>query len=341
MYLITFAVPCYNSAGYMRRCIDTLLTGGEDVEIIIVNDGSTDETGKIAEEYAERFPNVTAVNQENGGHGSGVNKGLELAQGLYFKVVDSDDWLETAALHTLLDTLWEHLEQDTPADLYLTNFVYEKVVEHARFVRRYTENFPQGRLFGWNEVKRFRNSNVLLMHSMLYRTDKLRESGVVLPEHTFYVDNIFAYKPLPYTKKLYYMNIDLYRYYIGREDQSVNRENIVKRYRQQIRVMKEMLNAYSYRDLNKLRSGLSQYMKHDLGVVMTLTMMFTTGGKENIAERKIALKELWENLRRKDEKMYSYLRRSYPALVNWLPFRLCGTVMSCGYKFFRNKLKCS
>ena len=88
-------------------------------------------------------------------------------------------------------------------------------------MRRYTENFPQGRLFGWNEVKRFRNSNVLLMHSMLYRTDKLRESGVVLPEHTFYVDNIFAYKPLPYTKKLYYMNIDLYRYYIGREDQSV------------------------------------------------------------------------------------------------------------------------
>ena len=172
-----------------------------------------------------------------------MNKGLELARGLYFKVVDSDDWLETAALHTLLDTLWEHLEQDTPADLYLTNFVYEKVVENARFVRRYTENFPQGRLFGWNEVKRFRNSNVLLMHSMLYRTDKLRESGVVLPEHTFYVDNIFAYKPLPYTKKLYYMNIDLYRYYIGREDQSVNRENIVKRYRQQIRVMKEMLNA--------------------------------------------------------------------------------------------------
>ena len=118
-----------------------------------------------------------------------------------------------------------------------------------------------------------------------------------------------------YKRQLYYMNIDLYRYYIGREDQSVNRENIVKRYRQQIRVMKEMLNAYSYRDLNKLQSGLSQYMKHDLGVVMTLTMMFTTGGKENIAERKIALKELWENLRRKDEKMYSYLRRSYPRCV--------------------------
>lgn len=73
------------------------------------------------------------------------------------------------------------------------------------------------------------------------------------------------------------MNIDLYRYYIGREDQSVNRENIVKRYRQQIRVMKEMLNAYSYRDLNKLQSGLSQYMKHDLGVVMTLTIKIAAG----------------------------------------------------------------
>lgn len=142
MYLITFAVPCYNSAGYMRRCIDTLLTGGEDVEIIIVNDGSTDETGKIAEEYAERFPNVTAVNQENGGHGSGVNKGLELAQGLYFKVVDSDDWLETAALHTLLDTLWEHLEptglpcrynSDTDRYSYSTVFSYTATVYRRRY----------------------------------------------------------------------------------------------------------------------------------------------------------------------------------------------------------------
>ncbi len=341
MKLISFAVPCYNSAGYMRRCIDSLLKGGEDVEIIVVNDGSKDETPLIAAEYAADHPNVRVVNKENGGHGSGVNKGLELAQGLYYKVVDSDDWLDGDALEKLLALLREHRDAGKLADLYITNFVYEKVCDNARYVRSYAHNFPQGRFFGWEEVKRFHKSNVLLMHSLLYRTDKLRQSNTILPEHTFYVDNIFAYKPLPFMKKLYYLNVDLYRYYIGREDQSVSAKNIVRRYDQQIRVMKEMIGAYTYEQLEGLESGLCGYMKHYLSVVMMLTMMFTTGGKEDIPGRKAALAELWDYVRERDGQMYAFLRRSYPALVNWLPFRLRGRVMVAGYLYYSKKIKCS
>lgn len=341
MKLISFAVPCYNSAGYMRRCIDSLLKGGEDVEIIVVNDGSKDETPLIAAEYAADHPNVRVVNKENGGHGSGVNKGLELAQGLYYKVVDSDDWLDGDALEKLLALLREHRDAGKLADLYITNFVYEKVCDNARYVRSYAHNFPQGRFFGWEEVKRFHKSNVLLMHSLLYRTDKLRQSNTVLPEHTFYVDNIFAYKPLPFMEKLYYLNADLYRYYIGREDQSVSAKNIVRRYDQQIRVMKEMIGAYTYEQLEGLESGLCGYMKHYLSVVMMLTMMFTAGGKEDIPGRKAALGELWDCVRERDGQMYAFLRRSYPALVNWLPFRLRGRVMVAGYLYYSKKIKCS
>ena len=341
MKLISFAVPCYNSAGYMRRCIDSLLKGGEDVEIIVVNDGSKDETPLIAAEYAAIHPNVRVVNKENGGHGSGVNKGLELAQGLYYKVVDSDDWLDGDALEKLLALLREHRDAGKLADLYITNFVYEKVCDNARYVRSYAHNFPQGRFFGWEEVKRFHKSNVLLMHSLLYRTDKLRQSNTILPEHTFYVDNIFAYKPLPFMKKLYYLNADLYRYYIGREDQSVSAKNIVRRYDQQIRVMKEMIGAYTYEQLEGLESGLCGYMKHYLSVVMMLTMMFTTGGKEDVPGRKAALGELWDYVRERDGQMYAFLRRSYPALVNWLPFRLRGRVMVAGYLYYSKKIKCS
>ena len=325
----------------MRRCIDSLLKGGEDVEIIVVNDGSKDETPLIAAEYAAIHPNVRVVNKENGGHGSGVNKGLELAQGLYYKVVDSDDWLDGDALEKLLALLREHRDAGKLADLYITNFVYEKVCDNARYVRSYAHNFPQGRFFGWEEVKRFHKSNVLLMHSLLYRTDKLRQSNTILPEHTFYVDNIFAYKPLPFMKKLYYLNADLYRYYIGREDQSVSAKNIVRRYDQQIRVMKEMIGAYTYEQLEGLESGLCGYMKHYLSVVMMLTMMFTTGGKEDIPGRKAALGELWDCVRERDGQMYAYLRRSYPALVNWLPFRLRGRVMVAGYLYYSKKIKCS
>ncbi len=342
MKLITFAVPCYNSAAYMRHCLDTLLTGGEDVEIVIVNDGSKDDTAAIADEYAQKYPQVRAVHKENGGHGSGVNKGLELAEGLYYKVVDSDDWLDEEALAKLLARMREHRDKGCLPDLYVTNFVYEKVYANTRFVRNFKANFPVETLCGWDKVKPFHTSSVLLMHSLMYKTEKLRASGTVLPEHTFYVDNLFAYKPLPFMESIYYMDVDLYRYFIGREDQSVSAANIVKRYEQQIRVMREMLDSYTYEELERLPRGLRKYMFHCLGVLMTLTMMFTTGGKDNIPARKAALASLWADLKARDKKMYGYLRhRSYPALVNWMPFRMRGGFMMLGYKFFRAVLKCS
>ena len=108
MKYITFAVPCYNSQDYMRRCVDSLLAGGRDVEIILINDGSSDDTGRIADEYQLRYPDIVrAVHKPNGGHGSGVNKGLELARGLYYKVVDSDDWLDAGAYRMLLGRIRE------------------------------------------------------------------------------------------------------------------------------------------------------------------------------------------------------------------------------------------
>lgn len=343
MKLMSFAVPCYNSEEYMQKCIESLLKGGEDVEIIVVNDGSHDNTREIAEDYVRRYPSIVkAVHKENGGHGSGVNKGLELASGLYYKVVDSDDWLDETALKTLLDTIKKHRAENALPDLYLTNFVYEKVYEGGRYVRRFTKNFPVNKFFGWEKVKKFHTSSVLLMHSLIYKTEKLRESNTVLPEHTFYVDNIFAYKPLPYMKKLYYLDIDLYRYFIGREDQSVSRENIVRRYEQQIRVMKEMAAAYSYEEIKSFPKGLKRYVLHDLGVIMTLTMMFTTGGKDNPTKRKRELKELWNYIKAKDKKLYRYLKyNTYPVIVDWMPFKLQGRTMLMGYKFFRAVLKCS
>lgn len=343
MKLITFAVPCYNSAEYMRQCIESLLSGGDEVEVIVINDGSTDATKEIADEYAKKYPHIVrAVHKPNGGHGSGVNKGLELASGLYYKVVDSDDWLDENALQTLLDRIREHEAQGIAADLYVTNFVYEKVFAGERFVRRYAKNFPQGRFFGWDEVKPFRKSNVMLMHSLVYRTEKLRQSNTVLPEHTFYVDNIFAYNPLPHMRRLYYLDIDLYRYFIGRTDQSVNLVNIVSRYDQQMRVIRAMLAAYSYERIEKMSRGLKKYMKHNLSVMMILTLMFTTAGRNEINERKRALRELWQEIYREDKKMYHYLRhRSYPALINWLSFSLQGRVTLFGYHFFSRKIKCS
>ena len=106
MKLITFAIPCYNSEKYMNKCIDSLLVCKDDIEIIIVDDGSKDKTAKIADDYQKKYPEtIKAIHKENGGHGSGVNKGLEYATGLYFKVVDSDDWVNEEALTEVLKTI--------------------------------------------------------------------------------------------------------------------------------------------------------------------------------------------------------------------------------------------
>lgn len=342
--LITFVVPCYNSAAYMRNCIDTLLTAGEAAQIVVVNDGSSDDTGAIADEYAAKYPSlVEVVHKENGGHGSGVNAGLDRARGLYFKVVDSDDRLDPDSLSELLGAIRAHMARGTLPDMYLTNYVYEKPSAGTRFPRRYPKNFPKDRIFGWEEIKPFYFSNVLLMHSMVIRTQVLRDCGLRLPEHSFYVDNIYAYQPLPYIRTLFYMNIDLYRYYIGREDQSVSRKNIIDRYKQQVGVTDIMIRCHRYADLEKLTPQLKKYMKHDLNVLITLSVMFTTGGRgESVKERKATLKRMWSSIKEEDRAMYRFLRyRTYVALINWMPFSWQRFFTTLGYYYFKNKLNCS
>ena len=209
--LITFAVPCYNSAAYMRHCIETLLSAGEQAEIILVDDGSTkDDTPAICDEYVAKYPTIVkAIHQENGGHGEGVNQGIRNATGLYYKVVDSHDWLDEAALRTVLAKLNTLTARGTAPDLMICNYVYEHVEDNTSHTVRYTNVFPQNRLFSWTHVGHFRPDQNLLMHSVMYRTQVLRDCGMVLPKHTFYVDNIFVYQPLPFVKSMYYMDLDL------------------------------------------------------------------------------------------------------------------------------------
>ena len=203
MKLLSVAIPCYNSSAYMRKCIDSLLPGGEDVEIIVVNDGSKDNTADIAEEYRQRFPSIIkVVNKENGGHGSAVNSGIEAATGLYYKVVDSDDWVNESAYMQILSTLRSLVQDGTPVDMFISNFVYEKEGEKRKRVMRYHHALPQNKIFTWRDVKHFNVGQYILMHSVIYRTSLLKTCGLRLPEHTFYVDNIFVFNPLPYVNTM-------------------------------------------------------------------------------------------------------------------------------------------
>lgn len=340
MKLISFVIPSYNSSAYLHRCVDSLLIEENDIEIIIVNDGSIDNTIQIADAYQSKYPNqIIVIDQENGGHGEGINAGLQIASGKYFKVVDSDDWLDRNALTTMLDVMRKNNQNDIEPDVYFTNFVYERAGDNAFYVRDYRENFPANKLFTWHDVKKpFKYSKTLLMHAIIYRTSILKESKIELPKHTFYVDNLFAYQPLPYTKSLFYMPMPLYRYFIGRDDQSITMENIINRYQQQIRVMKIMLESYSYDFIDSQPIKLKKYMKHCLNAIMAITQMFTTGSDS--PERRNDLKKLWHDLKTNDIKMYRFLKyRSYNTLVNFLPWKIKGYIMTKSYLHLRKTLK--
>ena len=338
MKLISFTVPCYNSQDYMCKCIDSLLIGGDDVEIIIVDDGSTDSTGEIADGYAEKYPDIVRViHKQNGGHGSGLNAGLNAADALYFKVVDSDDWLDESGLKTLLSTIREHRALNILPDYYITNVVYNHVSDNTAFECRHDSKMNEG-FVDWKKVKSFHFQHIILMHSITYKTDKLREMDIVLPEHTFYVDNIYAYIPLPKLSNAFFINVNLYFYYIGRADQSINIVNCIERYKQQISVMKTMLTAYTLAEIKALPRGLKKYMLHYLHALMIVTLMFSCG--KNTNERRADVNEMWLTLKQHDKKLYRKVKYGgYPLPVVMLPWCMRPKILRLAYDILNKHTK--
>lgn len=315
MKLLSFAIPCYNSEAYMEKCIESILPGGEDVEILIVDDGSKDRTAEIADAYAAKYPTIIrAIHQENGGHGEAVNTGIANATGLYFKVVDSDDWVDYDAYMKILDKLREIVKGKDSLDMLLANYVYEKEgAKHKKVMRQL--GFPKDRIFTWSDVMHFYKGHYILMHSVIYRTQLLHECGLVLPKHTFYVDNIYVYKPLPSVRTIYYMDVDFYRYYIGRADQSVNEQVMIGRIDQQIKVNKIMLDDV---DLWKVSSPkCRKYMFNYLEIitVVTTVMLLRSGTPENLEKKR----ELWKYIKDRDIRIFHKLRRGIMGTTMNLP----------------------
>ncbi len=294
MKILTVAIPCYNSQDYMRHAVESVLAGGEDVEVLIIDDGSTDDTAKIADEMEAEHPGIVrAIHQENGGHGEAVNTGLRNAKGLYYKVLDSDDWLDRESLIKVLEKLRKFIREGQLVDMFLANYVYEKPSLRKHKAIRYEGVFPEEKIFGWSDIKKFKISQNIIMHSVIYRTQMLYDCELELPKHTFYVDNIFVYKPLPFVKTMYYMNVDLYRYFIGRDDQSVNETVMISRIDQQIKVNKILIDAY---DLNRIKNKkLRDYMVKYLAMMMTVSSVFLIKeGSEDSLEKRT---ELWKYLK--------------------------------------------
>ncbi|MBU9548144.1 glycosyltransferase [Burkholderia multivorans] len=220
--LLSVVVPTYNMETLLPRCLDSMLPSSQlgRLEIIVVNDGSKDNSLDVARRYASRFPNtVRVIDKENGGHGSCINAGIREASGRYFKIVDADDWLEPLAL-----TMHMHYLTQTDVDMVVTNYLRTFDDGSGQLVS-YSDRL-QEKCYKINELYDAlmidtSSLSYAHMHAITYRTDLLKQNGIKITEKSFYVDQEYISFPQPHIDSASFEDIVLYRYYIGRPGQSV------------------------------------------------------------------------------------------------------------------------
>ncbi len=288
----------------MQHCIDELLKAGDQVEIVIVDDGSTDTTAHIADDYAAQAPDrVKVIHQVNGGHGKAIMTGLANASGDYFKVVDSDDWLDLEALQQVLATLSDPAN-DSP-DMLITNYVYDKVGVDQQKVVRFAHLLPTAQTCTWSRVH-VQTGKYFLMHAVTFKTAMLKAIPLWLPEHTFYEDDLYVFQPLPYVKKLHYLDVDLYHYFIGRDDQSVNESVMIKRIDQQLFVNRTLIKEYGQAISHCDSWRLRRYMRSYVAIITAISsvLLLREGSAESIAKKT----ELWRFIRHTQPSLYVHMR---------------------------------
>lgn len=308
MKKITFLVPCYNSAAFMHVCVESLLKAGEEAEILLVNDGSTDDTGRIADDYARRYPNIIhAVHQTNGGHGAGINTGIALAQGVYFKVVDSDDWLDEVALKRFMQAL-----SDEEPDLYLTNYVYTAGPERGDVPMHFRGFVPQGRTVGWEKTRPLMPKQFIMTHACTFKTELLRKAKIHVPQHTSYDDNVFVFGALLAVEKIQYLDLDLYRYLIGREGQSVQMEVALRKYKQQIEMAKTQFLMAKLSDLRSRERQKYRCLYHQTQYVMIIATELARirARRQKDEQARRDWRDMWECCREHDEKTARKMMRT-------------------------------
>lgn len=329
MKVLTVIVPSYNSEDYLSKCIDSLLESGENIEILIINDGSEDKTGEIAERYADNHPvRVKAIHQENAGHGGAVNTGIANASGEYIKVVDSDDWVNPLALKKIVAQLRYFILKGKKIDMFINNFVYDKVGAENKLVMDYRDILPVDQVFTWDDVSRFKPGKYILMHSVIYNLEVLKACKLELPRNTFYVDNLFLFLPIPYVHTMYYMDVCMYHYFIGREDQSVNENNMINRIDQQIRVNKHMIDNINLKGVKE--KPKRKYMLYYLSIVTTVSsvLLYKKGTDEAIQMKR----DLWRYIKELDYKLYLKIRVSLLGSIINIPGKLGRKISLFVYK---------
>lgn len=246
--VLTIVIPTYNMEQYLKKnlesfCLDKVL---EEIEVIIVNDGSTDSSETIAKEYVLRYPNTyKLINKTNAGHGSAINVGILNAKGLYFKVVDADDWVEKKAFCNLIESL-----KKSDADIVYSNFywaikksnIYKTEYYFKSEFKVPFQGIQYRRKYMFDEIA---SKLYIKMHNMTIKTTILKENNINIDENCYYVDTEYILYPIPYVRSIMFLQDYVYMYRIGHTGQSVSIESLQKNEQNYDKVLLSLFEFYN------------------------------------------------------------------------------------------------
>lgn len=276
--VLTISVAAYNVEKFLVNTLNSLADSRyvDKLEVFVIDDGGNDKSLEIAKEFEQRFPyTFHAIHKENGGYGSTVNYSIKHATGRYFKLLDGDDWMDQNGLNDILDKLKNCQEDVIVSEYYTGPSANELIIVPTRQldetivkVCEYETSYPHG------------------MWSLFYRTEMLKESQVVCPEHSMYTDQIYSTVPFGIADSIRFINLPVYCYRFGRTEQSTSRPSRIKHAEEMLSVCKMLYDYYeAHKDGNKyLLSRVSRYY-----IVALKTLMLTPLTREN--RRKLILYE--------------------------------------------------
>lgn len=316
MKTLTISVAAYNVEETLDQTLKSFYDERilDDLEVLIVDDGSKDNTAKIAKKYVQKAPQTYKyVYKTNGGHGSTINKGMELATGKYFKVIDGDDWVDTNSLVEFINSL-----KKIDSDLVLTNHMecYPQQYKKINLV----SGMENGKEYTWKD-----NINIekVVLHSVTVKTKLLRENHVHITENSFYVDVEFVVWDAYVSHTIVYLDIYLYMYRLGEPNQSIAKVNMLKNIGMQEKISYELVKMYDQFVKNgdmlpRQEETIFHTFKRSIGSTMrTYLLLPTKIARKNIErfDKNIKSLSLVTYQRLNDDKFINLTRKGNYVLI--------------------------